>query len=1249
MTTTTDKRGGAVRSIRLLTGIAALDALALTAFGGTASAKTVYDYVYSGTYLDGSGAGHTFGEGIGGLEYVPSSQDLYVAESGSSPTITRLTEAGSGAPFSKTGTASVPVSAGYGPARTQVSVDQSGGPNAGNMYASVASSWTGFTPDGGPLPGFSGSNEQVCGIAPEPDGETIIVSDREGIHHYNTSGEEVEKADYAGSPGLEPNTKRKWAERGSFCKEVFNNEGEIYGIKQQGGELGGDGNVIKITPHGLERYWLTTYYSPPNWWEVQEEEATAVAVDHSNDDVFVVQKNGTFEAFDSEGRTLGNGWGAPDAGRSYLGLAGESEGITIDPATHDVWVTNRRDYGSGVRHVEKFIPVNPHVIPDTTAISPEYSDPTGNTIVFRGILNPDGQETTGCYFEYGTTQALGSTAPCAGSENYSSEQEVKSSPAAVTKGKRYWYRLVAKNSNGQLAKSNPEAFLPQGKPILDLALVDRISTDGIRANAEFDPNGGNASFHIEYGVKGGPLDHTSPETDTVGFTTNEQGVFYGEDLYEPGIYLLSQLITGLTPDTSYEYRIVVTNEAGSTYSQPGEFRTYKPDAGSDSCSNALARQQTGSSLLLDCRGYELASASNAGGFDVESSTVPGEEPLMAYPRAEGRVLYSLHDGVVPGVAGSPTNLGRDPYVAVRGANGWTTKYVGLPSDAMADPGAFGSPLYGANPALTEFAFGGEDICDPCFGDGSTNIPLRLTDGSLVKGMQGSEAPGSAGNPAETVWQPFSADGTHFIFGSKAKFDARGSSSGSIYDRDLSSGETQVVSTLPSGSAIAGGEVAELAVSADGSRIVVGKQLSTDGAGNALYRLYMHLGESSQSVDLTPDASEGVLFDGMDESGRRIFFTTKDQLLSADQDESADAYEAEVNPVGSPSLRLVSTRGGAPSNDDSCAPSGSPSWNSPAGDGKCGAVGFAGGAGIAAGSGTFFFLSPELLDGSEGSADEANLYVVAPGGNPKFVGTIAEGAIDNEAIQHAVDDNATRSYGDFQVTPNGRYAVFASDVPLTGYPTGGHYEIYRYEAGASKPLVCASCAPTGSASGFDTFLTANGLNLTDDGRVFFTTLEALALRDTNELTDAYEWAHGETQLVSTGISADNSGLVTVSADGKDAYFFTRDVLAAGDENGRAVKIYDAREGGGFVHDPDRKACAASDECHGPSSQPPGPPNINTVTGSGRGHANHRPKRCKRGFVRRHGKCVKKHRRHRKHRGHRKHHRHHRHAKHERRNG
>ena len=98
----------------------------------------------------------------------------------------------------------------------------------------------------------------------------------------------------------------------------------------------------------------------------------------------------------------------------------------------------------------------------------------------------------------------------------------------------------------------------------------------------------------------------------------------------------------------------------------------------------MCASRPAAALLLDCRAYELVSARNAGGYDVESSLVAGQTPFGELPRRAGsdgepRVLYGVHNGGIPGT-GNPTNRGVDPYVATRGEDGWTTKYVGIPAD-----------------------------------------------------------------------------------------------------------------------------------------------------------------------------------------------------------------------------------------------------------------------------------------------------------------------------------------------------------------------------------------------------------------------------------------------------------------------------------------------------------------------------------------------------------------------------------------
>ena len=1495
--------GGTVSFRRLLTAFTATLALGL-ATAGTASATTVWDYEYSGTFIDGTAVGKPFTGGIGAPEYDEKNKLFYVPNSGEPGWVTKLTPAGAGVNFSALGSPIISMTGnGTEIGNPQAAVDYTGGPNDGNVYVAGTTGFAykhGFFPDGTVIPEFRNPEENLCGIAVvPPDGKEVMVPSRNGNYYYELPHELIEEQ-IVGDPGFEPGVKKKWSERGKTCKPIFDTAGDTYGVK--GGVTNDSTNkIVKVDPDGVEMYEVTS-----------TEQYTGVAVDSSNDDVFTLKGQfgaGSFEWYDSEGRKLGSGFGVEKG--PYLGLSGGSFGAAVDPETHDVWVANRREYAGGIRRLEKFVRVNPHVIPGVTAIDPGYDDPNVESVILRGTINPDGVATDDCYFEWGATQSLGSgPIQCIEGDVFtgSSDQTVTAKIAAP-KGKRYYYKLFSKNvANGQLAASNTETFIPQDNPKVSFLGVERVNTDGVRFLTEFDPNGGNASFHFEYGTEG-KFQHSSAESDTFGFAS-QPGLFQGLDEYKPGVYESFIDVTGLEPGTTYEYRVVVSNEAGPTALGPQEFTTYVKDQ-VEPCPNAQVRQQTESSLLPDCRAYELVTARNTGGYDVISDIVPGQDPLDAYPRAQDSLLYSVHFGLIPGISGSPTNLGRDPYVATRTDDGWTTRYEGLPSDGMADEGAFGSPLLGADSQLSTFAFGGPDICDPCYSDGSTNIPVRLPDDSLVKGMAGSTNP--AADPVGVVRKSLSADGSHLVFGSDEVFESSANSGSMwIYSRDLESKTTELVSTGTTGAPLAG-EVAGLDVSDDGSRVLVGKYVGEDGSGNERFDLYMHLAGNPNSI-LVADTPNGVLYNGMTADGSQVFFTTRDPIAGDGDLTSADLFRADVGTTSPAPVSRISTGSGGTGNTDLCTPI--TDWNVVEGGPDCSTVAIAGGGGVASEDGTVFFLSPEKLDGAGNGTDgQANLYVVRPGDAPHFVATIdsslvkagpqppnhpvakasfvtglfspeamtvdqsngdvyviertgarlarydstgaaknfssadpwvsgnritgltlgqqgramvavdnAPGSpfngsiyvkqsnfaigvyaptgakrgtiegfgdacgvavnqatgtvyvadrtnatiwrldplnavepvsalnytktglkpegmspcglaadtlgnvyaaqqqtgpmkrfkasdfaavpptiagaeldpagrtamvdptdnhvyvntgldigrydptgaliqrfasptigtnsrgvainaatehvyapngetiiefgvepipyepINNPAPVHGVEQAGVRNSEDFQVTPDGRYAVFVSVVPLTGYQNLGFEQIFRYDS-ALDEVKCVSCAPTGAVGGSDIGLSSNGLNVTDDGRVFFTTLESFALRDTNERLDAYQWTEGTTALISTGIGQDDSGLLSVSADGVNAFFFTREVLSNLDENGRAVKVYVARANGGFPFDPPRPACAASDECHGPGTQAPPTPNINTQTGSEK--PNLAPKRaCPKGKVKKKGKCVKK---------------------------
>jgi sugar lactone lactonase YvrE len=1462
-------------------------------FAGSAAAETVEIDKYNGVYPAGSFDGHdangagTFGNGsireidIDQSTGNPSSGDVYVGNTNGH--FYKFDSSGVSQPFSALSPATVISQAFSSFCCNTLKVDNSSTATQGRIYSfAEASPVKGWLPTGAPLGapfpagGITGFSDN-CGAAVGPNGHIWVADYNNGLKEFTSNG-------VATGEVIHPSPQ-------SMCNFTIDSQGNFYVPTVYSG-----GPVIKYDPTGH------------SLGQIDPGPAISVAIDLSNDDVYV-DDGDRINHYNSAGE-LKDTFGLPNG--SYPGLSG-SVGVAVNENTHTVYVANNRTGGT---RVDTFVPSGPITIPTVSTDAPE---PTSTSATLKGTVNGDGVDTTECKFEWGATSSYGNTTACL--ENGvptnvftggSGDHAVTASIGPLTKGSTYHFRIVAKNANEVESRGKDVAFNASSKPAIGQTTVSHVNTDGVQFDTSIDPEGGNTTFKIEYGTEAGVYGSSAPASEE-----HLASVVQAETFHIPTF--------GLTFGTTYHYRVVAKNDAGTTNGPDQVFTTYFPDPGSDPCPNAQVRQQTESSLLPDCRAYELASARNTGGYDVESDIVPGQTPLVTSPRAGDRILYSIHFGLIPGAAGSPTNYGRDPYVATRGTNGWTTKYVGLPADGMADSGAFGSPLLGTDSALSTFAFGGEGICEPCYGDGSINEPLRRPDGILEKGMAGSSNP--AADPAGEVRKPLSDDGSHLVFGAEKKFELAGNEgSPSIYDRNLETGLTQVVSTLENGDTMSG-EVGELDISEDGSRIVVGELISTDSKGNEYWHLYMHIGTSPESVDLTPGASEGVLYDGMSGDGSRVFFTTKDHLLGADTDNSADIYEAAIDGNGNVNLRLITTKGGVANNDDSCTPAGIPnSWNTVSGEeGECNAVAFAGGAGVASGNGTFYFVSPELLDGVLGKQNQANLYIVKPGGDPEFVRTIdtSEGTsppppahpvvksefggalsspgglavdeasgdvyvpqfssgkvtrfkpdgtpdnfsalgsnsiggftfgfsgarmaqvavdnspgpangrfyvasggfgsskvsvyapngnllttltgsgtpeggfglacgvavdqsdgsvyvgdafgkiwrytpsgatvteadysggietgaffscgvaaaagkvyvnqvseeevlkfptsafalgpppapvavhlatgtqavatdpgsgdvyldegnhltvlnssgtptglvlgtgqisgsagvavnganhhvfatragayitefgyeqvpytpIDNPAIVHGVNQSGTHSYGDFQVTPNGRYAVFNSDQPLTGFATLGFGEIYRYDSVASQ-LDCVTCPETGASPLNSTSLAKFGLGLTDDGRVFFTSRESFTLRDTNEKLDAYEWSGGKQRLISTGIGSNDSGLMSVSADGVNAFFYTRDTLSPEDENGSAVKVYDAREGGGFLFDPARPPCAASDECHGAGSPVPAPPNINTRTGSE--HQNviqpTPTKPCPKGKVKRHGKCVKPHRRH-----------------------
>jgi hypothetical protein len=241
----------------------------------------------------------------------------------------------------------------------------------------------------------------------------------------------------------------------------------------------------------------------------------------------------------------------------------------------------------------------------------------------------------------------------------------------------------------------------------------------------------------------------------------------------------------------------------------------------------------------------------------------------------------------------------------------------------------------------------------------------------------------------------------------------------------------------------------------------------------------------------------------------------------------------------------------------------------------------------------------------------------------------------------------------QLAPDGRTLLFTSSRSLTGYDNREHSEIFLFHA-ADATLTCVSCNPAGQPATTDSYLSHPVIkyavepparerpfalhNMSEDGRrVFFQTSEALAAKDENSLSDVYEWQDGQLHLISSGQGNSPAYLGDASAGGRDVFFFTRQPLAAQDQDDN-VDLYDAREGGGIAAQ--NKAPAppcVGEQCHSAITPPPsfGTPASVAYVGADNlapqqppapvakpKHASAPKPKCRRGYRRnRSGKCVK----------------------------
>ena len=908
--------------------------------------------------------------------------------------------------------------------------------------------------------------------------------------------------------------------------------------------------------------------------------AASIAVDQANGHVFYSPKGPAADVYEFEasgayvsrfGRSTENG-----------GLAGVAVDNSGGPNDRDVFVAGGLNGPPTVDVYGAAAYGEPPAV-----VTGSVSGANGAEATLNGTVDPRGFPLQSCSFEY-VDDAGFEVSGFAGAASQACAESLESigsgsAPVAVhadvsgLNPGRYHYRLRVGNKYGG-ALGQTRSFGPvvvTTKPAFPVHFTEAT------LRAAIDPDGLPTSYHFEYG-ESEAYEHSMPDREIAA----------GE-----GPVDVSAAIFGLTPVTTYHFRIVASNSLG-TFIGPDQTLTTAASPVAETCPNASLRSGA-SAALPDCRAYELVTPAMNGLKPASQIGTNGEtgsfDTWLGAPGGDSLIFDTA--GSLPGVAGNGVH---DQYRAVRGGGGWSTTLI-APTGAQAE-----EPRPGGVSSDHGYAFWFVERGSQGAGSLEAGTPrttyVRNPDGSFA--VLGS---GSLGEDSQATGRWISAGGAHIVFstasGSAQQLEPKAPAPGiaAIYDR-TPDGVTHVVSLLP-GDQTPTENSEYRGVSADGSAVFF-------AVGGVLYERR----DDATTLQVSPP---GATFAGASDNGARVFYLRGGNIFAFD--------------AGASATRQLTSAGGATVVNASA-------------DGS-----------------HLYFVSPEQLDGATGVAGANNLYVwdgvathfisVLSADDLRDPGaavgeTTLAGWVD--AVGPHPDAFTGPGFDPSRSTPDGSVFVFQSFADLTSYDSNGHSEIYRYDT-AHPGLVCVSCNPDGDPPSSEAELQqvneglnhtqhqlgvspVNALshiaNLTSDGKaVFFQTADSLLPADGDGHADVYEWKLGRLSLISSGGSSNHDYLYGMSADGRDVFFETDDSLVPQDQDEGDPSIYDARVEGGFAA-PAAKACL-EDSCQGtPARAPVLPaPTSSSVRGPGNVPAGHGS--CPRGkrLVRkhRHRRCVKKTRR------------------------
>ena len=188
------------------------------------------------------------------------------------------------------------------------------------------------------------------------------------------------------------------------------------------------------------------------------------------------------------------------------------------------------------------------------ATAPATSIGSGDATL-EGTVNPNGQATT-WWFEYGPNTGYGVKTPTRNAGSGTTPNTVSASISKLAAGTTYHYRLVAHNATGT-TYGGDQSFATLGAPGLQTNQAQNVNPTSAVLTGSVDPRGSATTWHFDYG-----------STTAYGLTTTPHSAGSGN-----GAQPVSVTLSNLAPSTTYHFRLVASNKAGTTYDGDMTFAT----------------------------------------------------------------------------------------------------------------------------------------------------------------------------------------------------------------------------------------------------------------------------------------------------------------------------------------------------------------------------------------------------------------------------------------------------------------------------------------------------------------------------------------------------------------------------------------------------------------------------------------------------------------------------------------------------